>query len=102
MRVYLISLLGLVAFASTAPAQTARPKARLALFDVAFYGKGANSLEQRDPLVAVMTDSILRADLERSGDFQVLDSAGLAQATTQAETGGVDCVTLECRRQVSK
>jgi uncharacterized protein YjbI with pentapeptide repeats len=102
MRAYLISLLGLVAFASNAPAQTARPKARLALFDVAFYGKGANSLEQRDPLVAVMTDSILRADLERSGDFRIVDSTSLAQATARAETGGVDCVTLDCRRQVSK
>ena len=102
MRAYLFSLLGLVAFASTAPAQTVRPKARLALFGVAFYGKGANSLEPRDSLVAVMTDSILRADLERSGNFQILDSAGLAQAVAGAETGGVDCVTLECRRQVSK
>ena len=45
MRVYLISLLGIVAFATTAPAQTARSKARLALFDVAFYGQTSNTPE---------------------------------------------------------
>jgi uncharacterized protein YjbI with pentapeptide repeats len=95
-------LLGLVLFASTALGQAAGPKQRLALFDVAFYGKGANSLEQRDPLVAAMTDSILRADLEQSGRFQILDSARLAQAFAEAEAGGVECSTLECRRQVSK
>jgi uncharacterized protein YjbI with pentapeptide repeats len=95
-------LLGLVLFASTALGQAAGPKQRLALFDVAFYGKGANSVDQRDPLVAAMTDSILRADLEQSGRFQILDSARLAQAFAEAEAGGVECSTLECRRQVSK
>src|SRR3954453_12262286 len=102
MRVLLGSLLGAVLFASTALAQTTGPNERLALFGVAFYGKGANSLEQGDPLVAVMTDSILRADLDRSGRFQILDSARLAQAFAEAEAGGVECATLECRRQVSK
>jgi uncharacterized protein YjbI with pentapeptide repeats len=95
-------LLGLALFASTALGQAAGPKQRLALFDVAFYGKGANSLEQRDPLVAAMTDSILRADLEQSGRFQIIDSARLAQAFAEAEAGGVECSTLDCRRQVSK
>jgi uncharacterized protein YjbI with pentapeptide repeats len=98
----LIGLLALAAFALTAPGQAVAPKERLAFFDVAFYGKGANSLERGDPLVAAMTDSILRADLERSGRFQILDSARLAQALAQAETSGIECATLECRRQVSK
>src|SRR4051812_5173928 len=102
MRVLLGSLLGAVLFASTALAQTTGPNERLALFGVAFYGKGANSLERGDPLVAVMTDSILRADLDRSGRFQILDSARLAEAFVEAEAGGVECATLECRRQVSK
>lgn len=87
---------------SPASAQTAPRKEPLALFDVAFYGKGANSLEPGDPLVASMTDSILRADLERSGRFQIIDSAKLARGFAQAEAGGVECVTLECRREVSK
>jgi uncharacterized protein YjbI with pentapeptide repeats len=95
-------LLGVVAFVSTASGQTAGPKDGLAVFDVAFYGKGANSLEQGDPLVATMTDSILRDDLERSGRFQILDSGRLAKAFAEAEVGGVECTTLECRRQVSK
>jgi uncharacterized protein YjbI with pentapeptide repeats len=102
MRPLLSGLLGSLVFVSTAVGQAAGPKERLALFDVAFYGKGANSLEQGDPLVAAMTDSILRADLEQSGRFQILDSARLAQAFSEAEAAGVECATLECKRQVSK
>jgi uncharacterized protein YjbI with pentapeptide repeats len=102
MRSLLSSLLGSVLCVSTAVGQAPGPKERLALFDVAFYGKGANSLEQGDPQVAVMTDSILREDLESSGRFQVLDSARLAQALAESEAGGVECSTLDCRRQVSK
>ena len=98
----LASLLGMACLVPPASGQTAPPKEPLALFDVAFYGRGANSLEPHDPLVAAMTDSILRSDLEQSGRFQVIDSARLARAYAQAEAGGVDCVTLECRRQVSK
>ena len=86
--------------AGPAPAQQA--KETLALFPVAFYGKGANSLERGDPLVAAMTDSILRSDLERSGRFALIDPARLAQALTQAEAGGKECVTLECRGDLSK
>jgi uncharacterized protein YjbI with pentapeptide repeats len=99
---FLTGLLGVIVLVSAASGQTAGPKDGLALFDVAFYGKGANSLEQGDPLVAAMTDSILRADLERSGRFQVLDSARLARGFAEAEAGGVECATLECRREVSK
>jgi uncharacterized protein YjbI with pentapeptide repeats len=102
MHALLGSLLVSALFASTGLGQAAGPKERLALFDVAFYGKGANSLEKGDPQVAAMTDSILRADLERSGRFQILDSAKLVRAFSEAEAGGVECVTLECRRQVSK
>jgi uncharacterized protein YjbI with pentapeptide repeats len=98
----LTCLLGVAVLSSTASGQTAGAKERLALFEVAFYGKGANSLEQRDPLVATMTDSILRADLERSGRFQVLDSRQLADALMQAERGGRECASLDCRRQLSR
>lgn len=98
----LAALTGVSAILAVAPPQQAQPKELLALFPVAFYGKGANSLEPNDPLVAAMTDSILRSDLDQSGRFQVIDSAPLAQATAQAEAGGVECVTLECRQQVSK
>lgn len=101
MNGFLRGLLGSALVVSPALGQGAAPAERLALFDVVFYGKGANSLEQGDSLVAVMTDSILRADLERSGRFQVVDSARLAQAFAQAEAGGVECTTLDCRRQVS-
>ena len=75
---------------------------RLALFPVTFYGKGANSLEPGDPRVAAMTDSILRADLAQSGRFELVDAARLRQALVQAEAGGKECVTLECRREISR
>jgi uncharacterized protein YjbI with pentapeptide repeats len=75
---------------------------RLALFPVAFYGKGANSLEPGDPQVAAMTDSILRADLARSGSFELVDAARLRQALVQAEATGKECVTLECRREIGR
>jgi uncharacterized protein YjbI with pentapeptide repeats len=87
---------------TTAPAEALQSREPLALFPVAFYGKGANSLEQADPLVASMTDSILRSDLERSGRFELIDPARLTQALAEAEAGRTECVTLECRREVSK
>jgi uncharacterized protein YjbI with pentapeptide repeats len=73
-----------------------------ALFPVAFYGKGANSLEQGDPQVAAMTDSILRSELLRSGRLVLVDSVRLAQAQAQAEAGGLGCVSLDCRRKLSQ
>jgi uncharacterized protein YjbI with pentapeptide repeats len=98
----LLTLLGAGGSASALRGQTSTARQPLALFDVAFYGKGANSLEQGDPLVAAMTDSILRADLERSGRFVIIEPARLVLALRQADAGGVECVTLECRRQVSR
>jgi uncharacterized protein YjbI with pentapeptide repeats len=97
----LVGLLGLTIYSTTGAGQGAATKEPVAVFEVAFYGKGANSLEQRDPLVAAMTDSILRSDLERSGRFQMVDSAQLAKATASARVRGLDCVTLECRLRVS-
>jgi hypothetical protein len=103
-RVFLraIGLLGLAALGSGAPAGARQSKGPLVLFPVAFYGRGANSLEPGDSLVAVMTDSILREDLEQSGRFQLIDRTRLTQAMTEAEKGGKECVTLECRRELSR
>jgi uncharacterized protein YjbI with pentapeptide repeats len=74
----------------------------VAVFPVAFYGKGANSLDQRDPLVATMTDTILRSELAQSGRFLLIDSARIRQALSRAEAGGRECISLECRRGVSR
>ncbi len=97
------AVLGLVAtgFCSSFPLLAQSPD-KLALYPVAFYGKGANSLAQRDPLVATMTDSILRADLKRSGRFELLERDRLKEALAQAEAGNRECLTLECRREVSQ
>jgi uncharacterized protein YjbI with pentapeptide repeats len=80
----------------------AQSRETAALFPVAFYGKGANSLEAGDPQVAVMADSILRAELQRSGRLTLVDPARLSQALTQAEAGGLGCGSLDCRRRLSQ
>src|SRR5919107_5642719 len=74
---------------------------RLAVSPVAFYGRGANSLESGDPAVAAMADSILRSELER-GRFQLIPPARLRDAMAPKEAGGLECVSLECRREVSR
>lgn len=99
---FLLGVPGVTGLASVAPAQTGHLKEPLALFEVAFYGKGANSLERADPLVAAMADSILRVDLERSGRFTLIDSVQLAKAFARGETAAVECQSLVCRREVSK
>jgi uncharacterized protein YjbI with pentapeptide repeats len=98
---WVFSLVGLVSL-GTIPPSWAQSRETAALFPVTFYGKGANSLEQGDPQVAAMTDSILRAELLRSGRLTLIDSARLAQALTQAEAGGLECVSLDCRRRVGQ
>ena len=97
-------MLGLTGVMLVTPilANAQQPKEPMALFPVAFYGKGANSIEQGDSLVAGMTDSILRSDLEQAGPFDLIDAAALRQALAKAEAGGLECVTLECRRDLSQ
>jgi uncharacterized protein YjbI with pentapeptide repeats len=96
-----MGLLTVVALWGAGSAGAQRSRESLALFPVAFYGKGANSLEQKDPLVATMTDSILRTELSRSGRFQVIGLRQLTGSLKAAEQSGRDCVTLECRNGVS-
>lgn len=83
----------------SAPAQA---RDVLALYPVGFYGKGANSLEDRDPHVAVLTDSILREDLGSSGRFELVDPSRLSDAVARVEAGGRECASLDCRRQVGE
>ena len=99
---HVIGLLGTATLGSAVPAGALQPKEPLVLFPVAFYGKGANSLEPGDSLVAVMTDSILRGDLEQSGRFELVDRSRVVQALADAEKGGKECVTLDCRRELSR
>ena len=94
-------LVGVTGVGITLPAW-AQSRETVALFPVAFYGKGANSLEPGDPEVAAMTDSILRGELLRSGRLTLIDSTRLAQGLTQAEAGGLQCVSLDCRRKISQ
>jgi uncharacterized protein YjbI with pentapeptide repeats len=91
-----------VTLCTPGPASAQQSKDTLALYPVAFYGKGANSIEQGDPLVAVMTDSILRSDLEQSGRFEMIAPARLTEALAAKEGDGVECAALDCRRQLSQ
>jgi uncharacterized protein YjbI with pentapeptide repeats len=75
---------------------------RMAAYPVVFYGKGANSLEPGDSLVAGMTDNTLRLELSRSGRFELIVPARLDQGLERAQAGGKECVSLDCRRQVSQ
>jgi uncharacterized protein YjbI with pentapeptide repeats len=97
-----IGLLGLTSLVLPVSASALQQKDRLALLPVSFYGRGANSLEPGDSLVATMTDSILRADLAQSGRFDPIDRSRVTQALAQAESGGRECETLECRRELSR
>ena len=74
----------------------------LTAFPVVFYGKGANSLEKNDPKVAVMTDSILRSDLQASGRFRLIPPEQLSRALSDTVKTGAECVSLECRRAISR
>ena len=78
-----------------------RPEA-LTAYPVVFYGKGANSLEKNDPQVAAMTDSILRSDLQASGRFRLIPPEQLSRALSDTVKAGAECVSLECRRAVSR
>ncbi|HEX2250936.1 MAG TPA: pentapeptide repeat-containing protein [Gemmatimonadales bacterium] len=96
-------MIGLWAAPSVVQAQTHHPSAadRAAVFPVAFYGRGANVLEPGDTLVASLADSVLRAHLEHSGRFDLVDRTRLAQALEQAR-GSIDCISLACRAVVSR
>jgi uncharacterized protein YjbI with pentapeptide repeats len=96
-----LGVLGLASLSMALPGW-AQSRDTVALFPVAFYGKGANSLERGDPQVAVMTDSILRAELQHTGRIALVDSARLAEAFAQSEAGGLECISLDCRRRVSE
>lgn len=82
--------------------RTVGPRERLVLFNVPFYGRGANSVEPGDSLIGPLTTSRLRANLERSGRFELIDSARVATALAAAETNGIRCDTQECQRQVAE
>ena len=82
--------------------QQPRQQESLALYPVAFYGKGANSLEKTDPQVAAMTDSILRSDLQKSGRFQLTSVERVSLALSDTVKSGAECVSLACRQAVSK
>jgi uncharacterized protein YjbI with pentapeptide repeats len=104
-RVAIARVLWLLGLGGSFPFHWAEAQLRqqpLALYSVEFYGKGANSLEKSDPQVAVMTDSILRSDLQSSGRFQLIPHNRLGQALSDTTATGAECMTQECRRAVSR
>ena len=97
-----LMLLALATICSPCLAQGQQRPEVLTAFPVAFYGKGANSLEKNDPKVAVMTDSILRSDLQASGRFRLIPPEQLSRALSDTVKAGAECVSLECRRAISR
>jgi uncharacterized protein YjbI with pentapeptide repeats len=74
---------------------------RLVVFNLTFYGRGANSLEPGDAELAGTATGVLRKELKRYADFQLVDSSLTLEAFAHAETAG-PCNTLSCARQVAR
>ena len=49
-----------------------------------------------------MTDSILRSDLQASGRFRLIPPEQLSRALSDTVKAGAECVSLECRRAISR
>ena len=98
----LLLLLAMATAWSARPVLAQQRADTLASFPVVFYGEGANSLEKNDPLVATMTDSILRSDLQASGRFVLLPAGRVTEALSDSTKARVDCVSLDCRRALSR
>jgi hypothetical protein len=93
--------------AASAPTPTASGAARVAMLDLAFYGKRANSLEPGDPGLAVEGTRRVRAQILDSDGVVLLDSAAVAaaQATPAvlAAAQGKECnVVIACARAVGQ
>src|SRR3954453_18767725 len=97
-----LMVLTLATICSACLAEAQQRPVPLTSYPVVFYGKGANSLEKNDPLVAAMTDSILRSDLQASGRFRLIPPEQLSRALSDTVKAGAECVSLECRRAISR
>jgi hypothetical protein len=78
----------------------------LALFDFAFFGKHANSIEPGDTAMAALTTSALRRQLLALPGVSVLDSAQVAQSAAQpgpqTTANGKPCnVIIACAREAA-
>jgi len=98
-----------VARASTASASVtaAAEPVRLALLDLAFYGKRANSIEPGDTLMGHEGTVGVRAFFEKSGAVALPDSATVAAAAASPEAvaaaAGRPCnVVMACARAVGQ
>src|SRR3954465_7682212 len=97
-----LMVLTLATICSARLAEAQQRPVPLTSYPVVFYGKGANSLEKNDPQVAAMTDSILRSDLQASGSFRLIPPEQLSRALSDTVKAGAECVSLDCRRAVSR
>ena len=93
--------------AASAPTRAESGAARVAMLDLAFYGKRANSLEPGDPGLAVEGTQRVRAQILDSDGVVLVDSAAVAaaQATPAvvAAAQGKECnVVIACARAVGQ
>lgn len=91
-----------IVISAPSAAQQAPERPSLAVFDVPFYGKGANSLDPGDTESGTLVTRLLLSDLQRTGKFAIIDAARLHAAVDAADEGDVPCSTIECRRGVAR
>jgi TolB-like protein len=94
-----------VLFAGATP--HAVPATRVAMLDLAFYGKRANSLEPGDSLLATEATKTVRQYLSRDTALTLVDSAAVAAAERSPEAleaaNGKPCnVIVACARAVGR
>jgi hypothetical protein len=83
------------------------PPVKVAMLDLAFYGKRANDLLPNDSAMAMIATSTMRAALAQAPGLSFADSATVAQAATSPEaksaSEGKPCnVIVACARSVGQ
>jgi hypothetical protein len=93
--------------ARTAPAAARGAPVRLAMLELAFYGKRANVLEPGDSVLALEGTTKVREHLRDADGVALVDSATVATAEAAPEVaavaGGKPCnVVIACAREVGR
>lgn len=85
----------------TAASPGARPT--LAIFNVAFYGKSANSIEPGDSATAEGATTRIWQIIREAGTLTLVDSARVATLGVQYAAAGRSCSTsIDCARRVGR
>lgn len=98
----IVSAAGALA-ASALLAAAPAPRPTVALFDVAFYGARANSIEPGDSATAAVATGRLWQALREAGTLDLADSARVAAESAALAPTGIACNTsIDCARRVGR